>query len=371
MSNQGFFMSALRGAFLDARGRLRSGWRLAVFVVAFLVVGFQLLLLFRLALSFALAGTTAEADRLLDTAAGYIVQSVVMLVAAILVGWACGHWLDKLRLDELRLDELRTDGVRPDDVRTDGLRHGSPAWRALGWTRHRGWLRDLLLGSCLGAASLILATLLASATGGLRFTLAPAADLAPVARTLCVSAFIFILAAAAEEAAFRGYPLQTLLRSLPAWAAVVPSSLLFASIHLLNPNVVRGFTFVNTVLAGIWLAVAYLRTRSLWFALGLHWSWNWTMGALLGLPVSGITQVAPAPLLRAADLGPAWLTGGHYGLEGGLACTLALVISTLFVARTRLVEEGHKEKGKRQKEEQPKQQQLKEEEQPLAHLEGD
>jgi hypothetical protein len=37
------------------------------------------------------------------------------------------------------------------------------------------------------------------------------------------------------------------------------------------------------------------------------------------------------------DIGPAWLTGGSYGIEGGLACTLALVISTLFIWRTRLV----------------------------------
>ncbi|HZB44358.1 MAG TPA: hypothetical protein VE360_03915, partial [Pyrinomonadaceae bacterium] len=79
------------------------------------------------------------------------------------------------------------------------------------------------------------------------------------------------------------------------------------------------------------------RTRSLWFAFGLHWSWNWTMGALLGLPVSGIRDITPDPLLRATDAGPAWLTGGPYGPEGGLAATLALVVSTLFVWKTNMV----------------------------------
>jgi hypothetical protein len=101
--------------------------------------------------------------------------------------------------------------------------------------------------------------------------------------------------------------------------------------------VVRGFTFINTTLAGVWLAVAYLRTRSLWFPLGIHWSWNWTMGAVLGLPVSGINQITPQPLMRAVDQGPAWLTGGSYGIEGGAACTLVLLISTLFIWRTRFV----------------------------------
>ncbi|HEX8423827.1 MAG TPA: CPBP family intramembrane glutamic endopeptidase, partial [Pyrinomonadaceae bacterium] len=151
------------------------------------------------------------------------------------------------------------------------------------------------------------------------------------------SAVIFVFAAAAEEMLFRGYPLQTMMRALPFLAAVIPSSVLFAYVHLDNPNVAWGFTFINTTLAGFWLAVAYLRTRSLWFPLGLHWAWNWAMGALLGLPVSGITSLTRAPLFRATDTGPAWLTGGAYGIEGGAACTLALIISTIFIWKTPLL----------------------------------
>jgi hypothetical protein len=85
------------------------------------------------------------------------------------------------------------------------------------------------------------------------------------------------------------------------------------------------------------LSVAYLRTRSLWFPLGVHWAWNWALGAVFGLPVSGITKIAPNPLLVGTDLGPAWLTGAAYGIEGGIACTIALIVSTLFIWRTRLV----------------------------------
>jgi hypothetical protein len=42
-------------------------------------------------------------------------------------------------------------------------------------------------------------------------------------------------------------------------------------------------------------------------------------------------------LFIGTDLGPSWLTGGSYGIEGGVACTVALVISILFIWRTRLV----------------------------------
>ena len=44
-----------------------------------------------------------------------------------------------------------------------------------------------------------------------------------------------------------------------------------------------------------------------------------------------------APTSPGTDLGPAWLTGGSYGIEGGLACTITLVISTLFIWRSRWV----------------------------------
>ncbi|HYJ45179.1 MAG TPA: CPBP family intramembrane glutamic endopeptidase, partial [Pyrinomonadaceae bacterium] len=173
--------------------------------------------------------------------------------------------------------------------------------------------------------------------GGLKFMLNAPVMFATIGRTLLASVPVFILAAAAEEAIFRGYPLQTMARSGLAWVAIIITSVIFSSGHLDNPNVVPGFTFINTAIAGVWLALAYLKTRNLWFPLGIHWAWNWTMAAVLGLPVSGITRITPDPLMRASDLGPAWITGGTYGIEGGAACTLALLISTVFIWRTRLV----------------------------------
>jgi uncharacterized protein len=165
-------------------------------------------------------------------------------------------------------------------------------------------------------------------------------DARSIVKTLAVSALVFVFAAAAEELLFRGYPLQTLTRAKLAWLGVVLTSVPFAAVHLSNPNVTRGFTFVNTVLAGVWLAAGYLRTRRLWFPIAMHWSWNWAQASLLGLPVSGISRLAPAPLLHAINTGPDWVTGGAYGIEGGAACTFALLISILIIWRTKLLARG-------------------------------
>ena len=289
--------------FIDREGHLRSGWRLAIFIVAFWIC-----VDVSQALSFAGLRRVLHlsSPQMLRSNWWFVTSSGSLLFSATLAGWACGALLEGL------------------------------PFRALGSMPHRGWVRNLGIGWILGAASLFLAALLAMATRGITFQLDPAGGRS-IGETLGVSLLIFLLAAAAEEMLFRGYSLQTFTRAKLAWLGVVLTSVYFSLAHLSNPHTVPAFTFVNTTLAGVWLAIAYLRTRSLWLPFGLHWSWNWAQAALLGLPVSGIDRLAPAPLLHAMNTGPDWLTGGTYGIEGGAACTVALIISTLVVWRTKLI----------------------------------
>jgi uncharacterized protein len=289
--------------FYNDAGRVRSVWRLGVFFFAACVVYLAILITARFVPAFFVSRETYR--WLLDESDwGWVIQSVVLFVPAAVVGWVCAYSMEDL------------------------------PWRSLGWALQRGWVRDLLVGTFVGGVSVCVAALIGLAAGGYSFEVAGAAG--GLARTLLVSAVIFLLGSAAEEMLFRGYALQTLMRSWPLWVALIPASVFFAAVHLANPNVAPGFTFLNTVLAGVWLGVAYWKTRNLWFPTGVHFGWNWVQGALLGSPVSGIRDISPDPLLRFADAGPAWLGGGAYGIEGGAACTLALVVSTLFLWRTSL-----------------------------------
>lgn len=285
--------------FINEYGRLRSGWRLVLYVFAYIAAAFLIGTVLQVAylLVFTFVPQISRLSFLAD-----LIFRLGLLAAALVAGYLC-----------VRIFE------------------GLP-WRSLGLTLHRGWFRDLAIGSAIGFAALVVAVGIAATAGGLDFSVNDL-QIASVGRSMLGSATLLFVAALAEEAAFRGYPLQTLTRAKLALLGVLLTSMLFGFVHLSNPNVVPGYTFINTALAGVWLVVAYLRTRSLWLPLGVHWSWNWALGWFFGLPISGINLVSH-PLLKASDSGPAWLTGGSYGIEGGLACTIALVCFTLFLWRT-------------------------------------
>src|SRR5215207_742345 len=284
--------------FINDFGRLRSGWRVLLYVFAFIAASFLLATALRIA--YAIVVSLTSLPRQSNPVPDFIFR-ITLLAAALIAGYLC-----------VRLFE------------------GLP-WRSLGLTLHTGWLRDLIIGSVVGFVSLAVAVGIARIAGGVSFSVNNA-GIGSIGKAVFGSAMLLFVAALAEEAMFRGYPLQTLTRARLAWLGVLLTSVPFGLVHLSNPNVVPGVTFANTVLAGLWLAAAYLRTRSLWLPLGVHWAWNWSLGAVFGLPISGI-KVVTQPLLTANDAGPFWLTGGTYGIEGGVACTIALALSTIFLWR--------------------------------------
>lgn len=281
-------------------GRLRSGWRLLIFALPFWLLIIVLAVAVRLLHQIVVArGIRIPHDQFVFE----LIFRGGLLVLALGLGYICARKLEDL------------------------------PWRSLGLTFHQGWLKDLAIGFGLGFAALAVAVAIASK--GLHFRISPD-GIASVITSMIGSAGLLFIAALAEEAMFRGYPLQTLSRAKLAWLGVLLTSVPFGLVHLDNPNVVPGVTFANTVLAGVWMSLAYLRTRSLWFPLGIHWSWNWALGWFFGLPVSGL-KLASHPLFEATDSGPKWLTGGTYGIEGGVAAAISLLLVTIFVWRTSIV----------------------------------
>ena len=278
--------------FINQHGRVRSGWRFIIFLVFFIFFGTLVGFAAKLLLS------TISVDYRPESLLFILINGLLSFSIAVLLGWFCGKYLENL------------------------------PFRALGVWFTKNWLKDLSLGLALGAISLITAALIAVALGGLRFQFNQTSGQSAILLTLGISLVVFVSGAAFEEALFRGYLFQTLARANLAWLAIALTSLFFAVAHLSNLNANYLSTF-NTALAGIWFGIAYLKTRTLWFVFGLHVAWNWFQGAIFGIEVSGIKSLTTAPLLQEIDAGPIWLTGESYGIEGGIACTIAVIISIL------------------------------------------
>jgi hypothetical protein len=279
---------------------LRSGWRVVVFSLIFLAA--MVLLSGAVALvtqPFANVRGAIESSPLVNE----ILSMVVVIPATLIATGVCFRYFDRRRL------------------------------RTIGFQFHASWWRDYLFGT--GIATVMMAVIVGTeqvvGAGSFQWSDAHAGQ---TAQGLLISFVFFNVAAASEELMFRGYPLQTLLLDIhPAIAVIVPS-VLFGLAHLGNPDP-SVLAIVNTSLAGIWLSVAYLRTRSLWFCTSLHYAWNWAMNSIFGLNVSGMEGVGggASSLFSATQTGPEWVTGGSYGPEGGVLATALLGVTTFVIWR--------------------------------------
>jgi uncharacterized protein len=75
---------------------------------------------------------------------------------------------------------------------------------------------------------------------------------------------------------------------------------------------------------------AYLRTRALWLSWGLNFGWKASRALLFGLAVSGVNS--HSPVVQGDPMGPFWLTGGGFGLDGSwiTLCVLLLALPVVF-----------------------------------------
>ena len=200
------------------------------------------------------------------------------------------------------------------------------SFRTLGLWFYPGWWKETAIGIAIGIGLITLVTAGMMLTGALAFQ--GVNDAPNLARGLASASFLFLTAALFEEVAFRGYPFQRLMESFGALGAVLFFSALFGAAHINNPGSTALGT-ANTVLAGVLLAVAYIKTRGLWLPLGLHWAWNYFLGPVFDLPVSG-GRFEPA-LLRAQVSGPEWLSGGNYGPEASIVLTVVCTGAIVFL----------------------------------------
>jgi membrane protease YdiL (CAAX protease family) len=208
-----------------------------------------------------------------------------------------------------------------------GWERGQLSDFGLGWAPTSG--RELATGIAGGAGGAVLIVVAAVVSGLATFDAVPLAERAW--GEIPVLVVVLLFGSVGEELVFHGYAFQHLVRHMGEFATVLPVGILFGLMHLGNQNVTL-LAVVNTIAWGVLLGCAYLRTRTLWLPIGMHFGWNVAM-PFLGVNLSGFTIAVTGYELHWRT-GVLW-GGGAYGLEGGLLTMV--VVAGLFVMLYRVI----------------------------------
>lgn len=139
----------------------------------------------------------------------------------------------------------------------------------------------------------------------------------------------FMIQGASEEVVVRGWMMPVLSRYYKVPIAIIVSSLFFSFLHMGNPNV-SDLALVNLVLYGVFAALYAINDGGLWGIFAQHSVWNWFMGNVLGLPVSGMI-IGNASIIETKLIGPDFITGGSFGPEGGILVMIIELIGIVYL----------------------------------------
>jgi uncharacterized protein len=145
---------------------------------------------------------------------------------------------------------------------------------------------------------------------------------------LAVAALATIANTVMQEVMVRGYVQQTIQKEFGLVNGVIFSALLFLALHL---GAIQGaiLPMISLFAAGILLGTAYAVTGNLWLPIALHFGWNFLQGPVLGETVSGRANNAGWRLFHLT--GPPLMTGGKFGVEGGLIAVIITILGTPIV----------------------------------------
>ncbi len=187
----------------------------------------------------------------------------------------------------------------------------------------KGYKNEAMLGIFISIALLGIGTIALIILGYLVFT-----GYNFDGSALLLELAILLMVSLTEEVIFRGYILHNLLQSMNKWVALLITSILFGLFHSSNPDV-SVLAIVNVVLAGVVLGLNYIYTQNLWFGIGFHFAWNFFQGPILGYDVSGLELQS---IFQQTLMGPELFTGGAFGFEASLLCTILLSMAAAYLA---------------------------------------
>ncbi len=178
------------------------------------------------------------------------VSDATAALAVVLAGWLCARFLDHRRLNEI------------------GFSPRAFVWLILG---------GIFLGALMSAGALAALTI----KGGWS-----AAEGSRISNSVLAAVTIggMLVNVTFQEGLARGYIFDIAHRTFGGAAAVIVSAAFFVGLHSAIYLAPPGLPFIaaNLSLAGVALGLSVLWTGSIWFAVGMHFAWNFIESFVYG-----------------------------------------------------------------------------------------
>ncbi len=283
-----------RHLFLNDLNQIHWYWRFVIFMAVFFVLSY-----FILQTIHRYFPTPKEISRERDIL--ILLPNAVMAVTVGLISWAALRFLDRRK------------------------------FQSIGLAFHPGWRHELFFGLVVGSLLPLFIGVTLWLSGQIYFSFRPM-GYAESWTGILISLGVWISLVTFYELVFRGYLLQTIAEGAGRFTATIFISVFYGFI-LGSGHTTSILPVINVALAGFMYTIIYFRTRSLWPMLGLHFGWNFVQSYFLGSRVEA--YLSSSSIYTVTVDGPDWLTGGHFGMDGGIIGTIFILLFLLYTSQTR------------------------------------
>lgn len=196
--------------------------------------------------------------------------------------------------------------------------------QSLGFFRQDA-VKKYLFGALLGMLAIAVIYLINLMTGSVHTVIRPSVN----GLMFVILIILFGIQGMTEEVVTKGLIMNKVSRQKGIIFGVISNALFFSLLHGLNPGI-NLISLVNLFLAGITFSLIFYWSDNIWLTGAVHSLWNITLGMIFGSEVSG--QVLDVSLMKTTfNHSMTWMNGGHFGLEGGMATTVATVLFSVIL----------------------------------------
>lgn len=149
---------------------------------------------------------------------------------------------------------------------------------------------------------------------------------------IAVMLLAFVVQGSTEEVVTRGFLTQVVARRWGLGAAIIVQAVVFAAVHGANPGI-GVLPVVNLLLVAFLLSFWSISEGGLWGVCAFHAVWNWSQGFVFGVPVSGMEVGGSLFTFTASASGHPLISGGAFGIEGGLLTMIVLMAAVVIAYR--------------------------------------